>query len=80
MGNSQSQKSQIQYKKYLQTLQYIEKIVFDLDENNIVESVESSLEFFEEELPYSFNFIVCRLVYSCFESHFQKEYIYISHI
>ena len=77
MGNNQSQ---AQNKECLKILQRIEKIIFDLDENNITESVESSLEFFEEESPYSFNLIVCRLVYSFLLSHFQNANIYFTYL
>ena len=81
MENNQSQtKSQIHDKKYLQIFQSIEEIVFALDENNIVESVQSSFQLFEEESPYSFNLVVCRLVYSCFVSHFQNANIYFSYL
>ena len=80
LGNNQSQ-TQIQIlKKYLRVFQCIEKIAFDLDVNNITESVESSFEFLEEESPYSFNLVVCGLVYSCFVSHFQNASICSSYI
>ena len=81
MGNKQSQvQSQAQNKEYLQILQRLEQIVFDLGENNIKELVKSSLNFFDEEFPYSFNLVVCRLVYSYFTSHYQNANICFSYL
>ena len=77
IGNTANQK---QGNVNLKIFQSLEQIIFDLSENNIDESVESSLGLYDEEFPYSFNLIICRLVYSCFVSKRQNEDLYFSYI
>ena len=56
--------------------QSLEEIIFGMNKDNIPESVDSSLGFYVEEFPYSFNLIICRLIYSCFVSNNQNTDIF----
>ena len=62
------------------TLKSLEKIIFDLNEDNINESVELTIGFYDDEFPYSFNLVICRLVYSCFVSKRQNEELYFTYL
>ena len=72
--------TQTQRNVNLKIFQSLEQIIFGLNENNINESVESSLGFYDKEFPYSFNFIICIYADWCIRILKQKNKmkIYIS--
>ena len=64
----------------LQTLQALTQIIFNLNNENISQSAQATLEFAEPNLRYSFNLIVCHLVYSSFFSKSNDPNIYFLYL
>ena len=79
MGTTTSQ-TRSSYIDDFMTLKSLEQIIFDLNEDNINESVKLTIGFYNEKFPYSFNLVICRLVYSCFVSKRQNEDLYFSYL
>ena len=64
---SQQPPSKTQEKEYIQYLKTIQSIVFNLNEENIEESTRLTMKLFDANFPFSFNFILSKLIYSsCF--------------
>ena len=55
----------------IQTLIALEQIVFSLSDENLEISVQQTMNLFDTNFPYSFNFAICMLVLAAFAS--QRE-------
>ena len=64
----------------IKALLSLEQIIFDLNENKVDQSVETSIDFYNEETPYSFSLIISKLVYSCFLSHNKNVNTFFSYL
>lgn len=74
------EKCKMQDNECLKKLHSIKKIIFELNEINVVESVELLFNFYDENFPYSFNLVICRLLYICFTIKMQNVDIYLKFI
>ena len=64
-------------KKYIQYIENIQHIIWDMDEENIQESVEIIINLFDANFPYSFKLILCQLIISSFISQMKDFNIYL---
>ena len=64
----------------IQTLTALEKIVFNLNDGNLVFSVHQTMNLFDANFPYSFNLAICMLVHSTFSSQRSEFDTYLSYL
>ena len=56
----------------------LEKTLFKLSDKNIETSVELVMNIFDVNFPYSFNYVLCRLLYSVFISKGKDANLYLN--
>ena len=64
----------------MQILTALEQIVFNLDDENLEISVQQTMNLFDANFSYSFNFAICMLVYSAFSSQREEFGTYLSYM
>ena len=64
----------------LQNIQTLEKIIFNISEDNVEQFVHSALNLFDNHFPDTFNLLVSQFLYSTFISHMNDENIYIRYL
>ena len=64
----------------LRELQSLEQIVFGISKDNIDFSVQSTIDLFDSNYSYSFNLIICRLIYSSFILQMKEESTYFQYL
>ena len=64
----------------IQILTELEQVVFNLNYENFELSVQQTMDLFDANFPYSFNFAICMLIYSPFSSQRGEFDTYLSYL
>ena len=64
----------------IQIFNALEKIIFNLNDENLEFSVQQTMNLFDANFPYSFNLVICILVHNAFSSQRGECDTYLSYM